>query len=242
MLDGKEDRTVWIFSRIGFFSAVRESSQPDARISVRARIKGDLEALRETYLPELTSTVEWPGRDYPYRGFCSVEELAKGMSAIAMDIDYNNFKSQVMAEQGLPRELLYARVWGVMNGADQKLAEITKAEEDRKTRWNSDGLLGFEVPPLKYSTIPQSPGASETGEIRHLTVDEVLESRPARRSRLEQVVTALERVKSAPAKAKPVKARSDMFFSNGQPISLLGDDELEEVVFGKKPKRKPRAR
>lgn len=131
---------IWIFTKFGFFSVteVRDYSseskspyfkvpplpvQPPGTLQVRARIRGDLDELRRRYMPTLSETFEIAGRDYPYRAFATKEAVASAMYYAAMDIDYGNFKNEVMAEQGLPREMLYADVWQVMFQAERKLKD-----------------------------------------------------------------------------------------------------------------------
>lgn len=123
---------MWLFTKVGFFSVVLSSeSKPevgneDDVLSIRARIKGDLEKLRSSYAPELTDTIELPGRDYPYRAYISKEKFAAAMCRAALDVDYGNFKSMIHRTVGLARELLYSKVWGVMNGSDEKLAQLER--------------------------------------------------------------------------------------------------------------------
>jgi hypothetical protein len=81
----------------------------------------DLDNLRSKYLPNLGETISLPNRDYPYRAYATKGDVAVAVAAIALDIDYNNFKSEVVHTQGLPREQLYAQVWSVMYNAEGKL-------------------------------------------------------------------------------------------------------------------------
>lgn len=115
---------MWLFTKAGFFSVVQSSeSEDESVLSVRARIGGDLDRLREMYMPKLGPTVQLPGRDYPYRAYIQKEALAEGMVRLALDIDYGNFKSMVMTAFGLAREQLYAKVWGVMYDAERKIGK-----------------------------------------------------------------------------------------------------------------------
>jgi hypothetical protein len=104
-------------------------------LQVRARVSKDLDNLRAKYIPELTATIQIPGRDYPYRGFATHEQVALGMARAVFDITYSNFKNEVMIEQGAERENLYHDVWNVMYNAESKLATARrKAEADRAWR------------------------------------------------------------------------------------------------------------
>lgn len=136
---------MWIFTKFGFFSVTEVKDygsgkgsvfhsplpiQPPGTLQVRARVRGDLEELKRLYLPSLSDTVEIAGRDYPYRAFATKEAVASAMYYAAMDIDYGNFKNEVLNEQGIARELLYSDVWSVMYQAERKLVE--KAAEHRR--------------------------------------------------------------------------------------------------------------
>lgn len=111
---------MWIFTTVGFFSVVNNSQ--GGGLLVRARVKGDLDALRKQYMTDLGPTTHSKDRDYPYRAQISHDGYGAGLQRIAQDIDYTNFKSEVARVQGWPRERLYAKVWGVMYAAEEKIA------------------------------------------------------------------------------------------------------------------------
>lgn len=137
---------MWLFTKVGFFSVVEASEdrkeidsltsgfkfegaqKDDTLLSIRARIEGDLDLLRAQYAPGLSPTVILGAhRDYPYRAYISKEKFAEAMCRAALDIDYGNFKSMIMRVFGMAREVLYAKVWGVMNEAEKKIGtEKTK--------------------------------------------------------------------------------------------------------------------
>lgn len=106
---------MWLFTEHGFYSAVRDGE----RIVVRARRPGDLEKLSES-MPGLSEVEVSPGRDYRYRAFASREDFAAGVAAVALDIDYSNFKSRVDSkplERRTSRNLysdVCHRVWNVV--------------------------------------------------------------------------------------------------------------------------------
>lgn len=129
---------MWVFTTVGYFSVTRDTSHPD-RLQVRARVKGDLDLLRSSYLPELTPTIQLPGRDYPYRGYCTKEQWGGALVQISMALDYGNFKSEVTKKQGLAREQLYAQVWSVMFNAEDKIRK--NAQEN--ARWNAKEKAGW---------------------------------------------------------------------------------------------------
>src|SRR5262245_55110299 len=101
---------MWIFTKHGFFSAVcarqgdgehHQPVDPD-QIMVRARIRGHLEALKKRFSDFLSECEirAFPGSDYAYRIFLSKAVWSQVIAALAMEIDYDNFKSEVGHDQG----------------------------------------------------------------------------------------------------------------------------------------------
>lgn len=100
---------MWLFTNIGFFSAVQKPGTDF--LTVRARVKQDLENLRQNYLPQLSATQAKGGTDYPWRATVSHADFAAALGKIAMDIDYSNYKNEVTARQGKVRASRYGKVW-----------------------------------------------------------------------------------------------------------------------------------
>ena len=117
---------MWLFTKYGFFSAVcaragdGKHGQPvdPSRIMVRARVRGHLEALKSRFAPLLgeCEIKEDAGTDYAYRIFVAKDAWTKVLVAVAEEMDYNNFKSEV-AQSNADREYEAAlhEVWAVMN-------------------------------------------------------------------------------------------------------------------------------
>ncbi len=103
---------MWLFTTIGFFSVVADADRPDT-LKVRARVREDLEALRDHHLPDL-QIVESDHTDYRYRAFVARDEWTHAAEALAAAIDYPNFKSAVAERQGDGRAARYGRVWRTM--------------------------------------------------------------------------------------------------------------------------------
>lgn len=106
---------MWLFTTVGFFSIVEkpiEGAKTNApMLAVRSRVPGDLEALREKYMPELSEPIATPSGDYKFRASISHEDFAKGMTKIVSDLHYDNFKSEIGRKQGYKREYYYHGVW-----------------------------------------------------------------------------------------------------------------------------------
>jgi hypothetical protein len=99
---------MWLLIPAGFYSIVQKTGEPD--LCIRARDRGDLDRLREAYMPQLGETEETPGRDYRYRAWISREAFSDGLAAVARDLTYSNFKSEV-AKHDPERAHVYSRVW-----------------------------------------------------------------------------------------------------------------------------------
>jgi hypothetical protein len=106
---------MWLFTTIGFFSVVEKPVDGEhgvtPMLAVRSRVPGDLEALREKYMPELSATIATPRADYKFRAAISHTDFARGLARLAEDIHYDNFKSAVGKTQGYQREHVYHGVW-----------------------------------------------------------------------------------------------------------------------------------
>src|SRR5208282_2003323 len=96
---------MWLVTKYGFFSVVQKTGEKN--LTVRARVREDLDALRERYLPSLSPTVERAGSDYRYRAKASHVDFAEAMKKMVLDVSYCNFKDCVAVTQGKKRERIY---------------------------------------------------------------------------------------------------------------------------------------
>lgn len=116
---------MWIFTTLGFFSIVQKRGT--SSLTVRARAKGDLDVLRERYLPALSPTSGKGGTDYPWRATVQHAEFAEAMKQMVLDVSYDNFKNAVAARQGRARASAYHDVWAA-------LLDLPEADEVAGTR------------------------------------------------------------------------------------------------------------
>lgn len=105
---------MWLMTDFGFFSIVKKEGE--ANLTVRARVKQDLLELRRRYLPGLGAIEETEYADYRFRVRVPREVFAEALTAIALDIDYPNFKNSVARRQGKARARLYGYVWQRLYG------------------------------------------------------------------------------------------------------------------------------
>lgn len=107
------EANMWLITNIGFFSVVQKHVEDDV-LTIRARVREDLDRLRETYLPSLTPTVTGAGADYKYRATVQHVEFGQAVAKMIDDIDYSNFKNEVTRTQGHRRAKVYHGVWDVL--------------------------------------------------------------------------------------------------------------------------------
>jgi len=78
---------MWIYSKNNFLSIVEDHDDPDLLL-VRARFKGDIEAL----FPK-AKVIVGGGTDYLFRAWVKREEVAKVVAEQIMHLNYTNFKN-----------------------------------------------------------------------------------------------------------------------------------------------------
>ena len=112
---------MWLFSTSGFFSIVQKPEDVSTgMMTIRARVRSDLDTLRTDYLSELGPTQESIDSDYRYRARAPKASVIAAMANITEDIDYSNFKNAVASRQGPIRAKLYGKVWDVLYGLQSK--------------------------------------------------------------------------------------------------------------------------
>lgn len=112
---------MWLITPVGFFGVVRKPSDiKNKTLTVRARVRADLETLKAQYLPELGSVQECKVNDYRYRAVAPQAAVAAAMARLIDDLDYPNFKDEVKKRQGADRAHLYHGVWDVLYGLQRQ--------------------------------------------------------------------------------------------------------------------------
>lgn len=106
---------MWLMTPLGFFSVVRKpTDERQNTLTVRARVRVDLEQLKARYLPELGPVLESTTTDYRFRAVARQAAVAQAMVRLVADLDYDNFKNAVAQRQGQARADLYHDVWSVL--------------------------------------------------------------------------------------------------------------------------------
>jgi len=108
---------MWLFTTFGFFSVVQKEGDED--LTVRARVVGDLDRLRER-VPALSPTRTGAGR-YPYRATVPRRDWAAGLMGLAVEIRYDDYLHAVAEEQSCRRAAVYMVVWELLEELEAKL-------------------------------------------------------------------------------------------------------------------------
>ena len=114
---------MWLITPTGFFSIVCKPGDMEAgTLTIRARVKADLQTLRDQSLPSLGIITENEGTDYPYRAKAKRGEVATALAQMVQQLDYDNFKNAVAKKQGHHRAKFYHEVWDVLYDLEKKTA------------------------------------------------------------------------------------------------------------------------
>lgn len=106
---------MWLITPVGFFSVVQKPTDiPNKTLTVRARVRSDLEALKAQFLPELGAIQESRNNDYRFRATAPQAAVAAAMARLVEQLNYANFKDEVKKRQGADRAHLYHGVWDVL--------------------------------------------------------------------------------------------------------------------------------
>ena len=136
---------MWVLTPYGFFSIVQKPDDASrGTLTVRARVRSDLDALRAAVLPELEPTEEGKATDYRFRARAPRAAVADAMAKLAETLDYSNFKNAVAKRQGSKREKLYHDVWDVLYRMQGNPAYEVPMEKVAKA--SPPGKLNIVVP------------------------------------------------------------------------------------------------
>ena len=174
---------MWIFNSCGFFSVVEKAEEQGAnKLTIRARVREDLAALRNRYLPELGSITSDTNLDYPHRACIGRTAFAEGMKRMAEEVDYPNFKQKTFESMGANRARIYGKVWRdlmELEDGDQRapcsksstrmawcLAKTLQAFQQRYGHWPSR----IEMPKDLYNLL-----LMDIGELWHKPMSDKLD-------------------------------------------------------------------
>lgn len=107
---------MWLMTPTGFYSIVEKpSDRKRDTLTVRARVKSDLVALKKSFCPSLGRIRISGDTDYRFRATANRADVGQALLQAIKALDYENFKSEVAAHQGIQRANLYHDVWAVLH-------------------------------------------------------------------------------------------------------------------------------
>jgi len=102
---------MWLATKHGFYSIVQKRAD---EFHVRGRVRRDLENLLELTRLDL-AIHEWPGADYRYRIIVGRNAFSGIMAALALDLDYPNFKAEIAASPDQHDKIeAFHQVWRIL--------------------------------------------------------------------------------------------------------------------------------
>lgn len=101
---------MWIFTKDGFFSVVKDDYCEDGEVMVRVRARIDLERLLGKISGDTDGIIEVPHADYRYRAKVPRQLWADYCHAVAGDIDYPTVKDTVAGGDD-SRQAAYYGCW-----------------------------------------------------------------------------------------------------------------------------------
>lgn len=123
---------MWLFTTTGFYSIVQKPGE--TRLTVRTRVRSDLDRLRKKYLPELSETFVDVGTDYRYRAFVDHAAFGRGLARVAEALHYSNFKGEVARSQSARRAATYSTAWTALWDLLKEDDDEEKERSAAKTR------------------------------------------------------------------------------------------------------------
>jgi hypothetical protein len=123
---------MWLLIPEGFVSVVQKPGEEE--LCVRARVREDLDRLRERFMPELGATVETRGGDYRYRAWIGRDDFAAGLARVAEAVTYGNLQERGRAARPGPRARVLgglARPWRAPAGRTVLLSRLDAAARSR---------------------------------------------------------------------------------------------------------------
>lgn len=134
---------MWILSPLGFFSIVEKpNDRTSGTLTIRARVRADLERLKEQKLPGMGPIMEHAGTDYRYRAQAPRGDIAMALGNLVMKLDYANFKNEVAKRQGKQRASAYGKVWDVLYSLQD---EAVKSDRPDATAPQETALRGKKM-------------------------------------------------------------------------------------------------
>ncbi|HSH09294.1 MAG TPA: hypothetical protein VK995_02830 [Oceanipulchritudo sp.] len=109
---------MWLATKHGFYSIVQK---PPGNFHVRARVRQDLVNLLTLVQKDL-EILDWPAADYRFRIIVTQRDLGEIMAAMALALDYPNFKNQIARTPDQRIKLnAFHEIWAILASLQQPL-------------------------------------------------------------------------------------------------------------------------
>lgn len=123
---------MWVYFDGGFVSIVQKKGE--VMLQVRGRRLRDVEEfVRAAGFGDKSSVLRTDDADYRYRAFLNRKAVAVALTMLIDRLDYDNFKSRVLANAGPARAHVYGEVWRetlelehVGEGPTERLRRVAK--------------------------------------------------------------------------------------------------------------------
>jgi hypothetical protein len=132
---------LYFFTSRGFYLAVL---RPDADVTIRATVPGDLEALRDQYMPPLAVHV-LEGKPV---GVISRMAFEAGMAKAVADLA-PNFAQKILKDSGPPRLLVFRKIQELLQAAPAEMEKERKRIEYEAEMAQRQQSLPFDKPEKK---------------------------------------------------------------------------------------------
>lgn len=150
---------MWIYNRYGHYAPVVDKKDGNF-IIIRARRADDLDALRTHLMPCLGPNEFDAARDYNVRARILKTEFVKGMTDMALDVDYTSYKNMIHHTQPA-RYSVYTKIWDATLG----LSDCTPAEKHKSIYGRSFRLPTMDELDMSYDRY--------TGEVNEEVMEDV---------------------------------------------------------------------
>ena len=131
---------MWVFTETGFISAVVHRDNAEM-LMVRARDRKSLDGLEKLAGVKQTNT---PDGDYPHRVVVSKSDFQEWLMNRVVEMDYDNFKSQVAKTRGHDFAAPLHDVWAVMHDVEEENARKKLRGSLYWSDNDASGLYDFE--------------------------------------------------------------------------------------------------
>jgi len=134
---------MWMFTKDGFFSTVKDRYCGDNEVVVRARVREDLERFCARFGIGAEAIKTFSQADYAFRVQVLQSEWAQYVQDMAASIDYPNFKGTVIARDH-DRHRAYMECWQALHDWQEMTMRINWINRN-PTIWRDEELV--EPPP-----------------------------------------------------------------------------------------------